>query len=177
MGSTGSLTLDHPANFTGTISGFTGDGTLSGSDQIDVGTLQPVVHRLGDGEEFVAAVHHLPVGVDADAAQQGDVGGEELGDAAAVRGGVDVQHPRTLEWFRQFADLVDDLRADHPRVVVEVLLEQGDAVEHGHSGVPGTGISVRVNQTLDSESTPEGATFTGVVTLPQSCRRPAILSS
>ena len=28
----------------------------------------------------------------------------------------------------------------------------------------GTGISVRVNQTLDSESTPEGATFTGVVT-------------
>ena len=35
-GSTGSLTLDHPASFTGTISGFTGDGTLSGSDQIDL---------------------------------------------------------------------------------------------------------------------------------------------
>jgi hypothetical protein len=30
----------------------------------------------------------------------------------------------------------------------------------------GTGISVRVNQTLSSESTPEGATFSGVVTSP-----------
>jgi fibronectin-binding autotransporter adhesin len=36
QGSTGSLTLDHPANFTGVISGFTGDGTLSGSDHIDL---------------------------------------------------------------------------------------------------------------------------------------------
>ena len=36
QGSTGSLTLDHPANFTGVVSGFTGDGTLSGSDHIDL---------------------------------------------------------------------------------------------------------------------------------------------
>ena len=36
QGSTGSLTLDHPANFSGVISGFTGNGTLSGSDQIDL---------------------------------------------------------------------------------------------------------------------------------------------
>jgi hypothetical protein len=36
QGSTGSLTLDHPTNFTGVISGFAGDGTLSGSDQIDL---------------------------------------------------------------------------------------------------------------------------------------------
>ncbi|WP_210253766.1 cadherin-like domain-containing protein [Bradyrhizobium sp. S69] len=36
QGSTGSLTLDHPANFTGVVSGFTGNGTLSGSDHIDL---------------------------------------------------------------------------------------------------------------------------------------------
>jgi hypothetical protein len=36
QGSTGSLTLDSPSSFTGHISGFTGDGTLAGSDQIDL---------------------------------------------------------------------------------------------------------------------------------------------
>ena len=33
---TGKLILDQPSNFTGQIFGFTGDGTLSGSDQIDL---------------------------------------------------------------------------------------------------------------------------------------------
>jgi hypothetical protein len=36
QGSTGSLTLDAPSSFTGLISGFTGNGTLAGSDQIDL---------------------------------------------------------------------------------------------------------------------------------------------
>jgi fibronectin-binding autotransporter adhesin len=36
QGSTGSLILDAPTSFTGVISGFTGNGTLSGSDQIDL---------------------------------------------------------------------------------------------------------------------------------------------
>jgi fibronectin-binding autotransporter adhesin len=35
-GSTGKLTIDTPSSFNGVISGFTGDGTLSGSDQIDL---------------------------------------------------------------------------------------------------------------------------------------------
>jgi hypothetical protein len=35
-GSTGKLTIDTPSSFTGVISGFTGDGTLAGSDQIDL---------------------------------------------------------------------------------------------------------------------------------------------
>jgi len=34
--STGMLKLDQPSTFSGTISGFTGNGTLSGSDQIDL---------------------------------------------------------------------------------------------------------------------------------------------
>jgi Concanavalin A-like lectin/glucanases superfamily/Cadherin-like len=36
QGPTGSLILDAPANFEGEITGFTGNGTLSGSDQIDL---------------------------------------------------------------------------------------------------------------------------------------------
>ena len=35
-GSTGHLTLDAPSTFDGLITGFTGDGTLAGSDQIDL---------------------------------------------------------------------------------------------------------------------------------------------
>jgi hypothetical protein len=34
--STGTLQLDHSSSFTGTIFGFTGDGTLAGSDHIDL---------------------------------------------------------------------------------------------------------------------------------------------
>jgi hypothetical protein len=36
ISSTGTLKLDAPASFNGQISGFTGDGTLAGSDQIDL---------------------------------------------------------------------------------------------------------------------------------------------
>ena len=54
-------------------------------------------------EELVAAVHHLPVGVDADAAEQRHVGREQLGDAAAVGGGVDVEDPRALQRLGQLA--------------------------------------------------------------------------
>ncbi len=36
QGATGSLILDHSTNFAGIISGFAGDGMLSGSDQIDL---------------------------------------------------------------------------------------------------------------------------------------------
>ena len=36
QGTTGKLIVDQPSSFTGQIQGFTGDGTLSGSDQIDL---------------------------------------------------------------------------------------------------------------------------------------------
>src|SRR5262249_49459131 len=35
-GNSGTLVLDHSASFTGQISGFAGDGTLSNSDSIDL---------------------------------------------------------------------------------------------------------------------------------------------
>jgi hypothetical protein len=39
IGSTGTLKLDAPSTFSGSITGFTGDGSLSGSDHIDLTTL------------------------------------------------------------------------------------------------------------------------------------------
>ena len=67
------------------------------------------------------------------------MGGQQLGDTTPVRGGVHVQHARTLQGLGQLADAVDGVAADHRCVVVDVLLEQGDAVEHGHSGCAGGG--------------------------------------
>ena len=117
---------------------------------LDVGALQAVVDGLRDGEELVAAVHHLPVGIDADAAEQGDVGGEQLGDAAAVRGGVEVEHPRPRRGCGELADPFDDIAPDDARVVVEVLFEQRDAVEHGALRWCTSGAGISVNLSTDA---------------------------
>ena len=53
QGSTGSLTLDTPSSFHGTIAGFTGDGTLQGSDQIDLKGID--YHSSSFAESFNAA--------------------------------------------------------------------------------------------------------------------------
>ncbi len=79
-------------------------------------------------------MHHLPVGVDAGAAEQGDVGRQQLGDAAAVRGGVEVEHPRLTQGPGELPDPFDDIAPDDARVVVEVLFQQRDTVEHEVSG-------------------------------------------
>ena len=59
QGSTGSLTLDHPSSFAGVISGFTGDGTLAGSDQIDLKGID--YHSSAFTESFDAADDTLNV--------------------------------------------------------------------------------------------------------------------
>jgi len=88
------------------------------------------VHRLRDAEELVAAVDDLLLRLDAEIAEQRDVGGEELGDTAPVRGGVDMQDPGTGEGRRGGPDALDRLVAGDLPVVVEVLFEKGDAFEH-----------------------------------------------
>ena len=96
---------------------------------LDVGALQGVVDRLGDGEELVAAVDHVPFGVDPDVAEQRDVRGEQLGDAAAVRRGVEVEHPGTAQGLGQGTDPFEGSGLDDVGVVVEVLVEQRYAFE------------------------------------------------
>ena len=59
LGSTGFLTLDYPSSFAGLISGFTGDGTLTGSDQIDLKGID--YHSSSFTESFNAATDTLSV--------------------------------------------------------------------------------------------------------------------
>jgi len=105
--------------------------TLHRGRPLDVGALQRVVHVLGDREELVAAVHHLPLGVDVETAQERNVRRQQLGDATAVRGGVDVEDARTTKRFGELAYALDGGATDHVRVVGKVLLEEGDALQHG----------------------------------------------
>jgi len=66
QGTTGSLVLDHPSSFTGLISGFTGDGTLAGSDQIDLKGVD--YHASTFTESFNAATDTLSVSDGTDSA-------------------------------------------------------------------------------------------------------------
>ncbi len=66
QGSTGSLTLDNPSSFHGTIAGFTGDGTLAGSDQIDLKGIDYQSSSFADS--FNAATDTLSVSEGADSA-------------------------------------------------------------------------------------------------------------
>jgi hypothetical protein len=59
QGSTGSLTLDTPSSFHGTIAGFTGDGTLAGSDHIDLRGID--YHSSAFAESFNATTDTLSV--------------------------------------------------------------------------------------------------------------------
>jgi len=59
QGSTGSLTLDTPSSFQATVTGFTGDGTLTGSDQIDLKGID--YHSSAFAESFNASTDALSV--------------------------------------------------------------------------------------------------------------------
>ena len=96
---------------------------------LDVGALQRVVHVLGDAEELVAAVDHLPLGLDAEVAQQRNVRREQLGDTAAVRGRVHVQHACAAQRRGQLPDPLERAGLDGVLVVVEVLVEQRHTFE------------------------------------------------
>jgi hypothetical protein len=66
QGSTGSLTLDTPSSFHGTIAGFSGDGTLQGSDHIDLTGID--YHSSAFAESFNASTDTLSVTDGADSA-------------------------------------------------------------------------------------------------------------
>ncbi len=103
---------------------------------LDLGALQRVVHGLGDAEELVAAVDHLPLGLEADIAGERDVGREQFGDAAAVRGGVHVEDAGAWQRLGELADAFDRPGLDDALVVVEVLVEQRNTFEHGRFVLP-----------------------------------------
>ena len=102
---------------------------------LDVGALQRVVDGLGHREELVAAVDHVPFRIYSHVAQQCNMRGEQLGDAAAVRGRVEVQHPGAPQRLGQGPDPLEGSGFDDVGVVVEMLVEQRHAFEQ--LGLPG----------------------------------------
>ncbi|TME72600.1 MAG: hypothetical protein E6I49_03880 [Chloroflexi bacterium] len=93
--------------------------------KIELHSLQRVMDLLGDVVEGGRCVEHRPVRIDADIAQEGHEVLQNLGDAAAIRGRVDVQHGPALRRLREGAQLLVSLVADDLCVVREPL-RRGD---------------------------------------------------
>ena len=87
------------------------------------------MEQLGDVVELLAPEHHLPLGVDAHVVHERDERVEDLRDAAAERGGGEVEHLQPLELLGELADLLDERLAGEVRVVGEALVPDGDRLE------------------------------------------------
>ena len=98
--------------------------------------LERVVHLLGDVEELVAAEHDLPVGLQAGVVHQGDEAVEDLRDAPAEAGGVDVQHPLALEGPGQRPDVGHQVAGHDAVVVGQRLVADVDAADHAGTPMP-----------------------------------------
>ena len=77
------------------------------------------MEHLRDVEELLAPDHDLPVALQPDVAHQRHERVEDLGDAAAHRGRVDVQDPLALERLGQLVDLFDQCLAGEVPVVAK----------------------------------------------------------
>jgi hypothetical protein len=92
--------------------------------------LQRVVQGLRRAEELGAAAQHLPVGVQAEVAQQGDRGAQQLGDAAAIGGRVDVQDARAAQRPRLLAQRLEDRPRDDLLIGLQRPPADRDGLEH-----------------------------------------------
>jgi hypothetical protein len=86
--------------------------------ELDIGSLQGVVHLLGDAEEFRSALNHPPAGLDANGIHQQRQRRQNFRDAAAVIGRVYVDDVHVAEAPRLLDDALDSLRSDQRLVVL-----------------------------------------------------------
>ena len=93
--------------------------------------LQPVVHRLRDGEEGFVPFEQPPLDLHPEVAHQRDLGIQELRDAAAECRARNVEDARALETLRSFAELGDHLRADDGGIVAQGFGRRRYEVQHG----------------------------------------------
>ena len=80
------------------------------------------MEQLGRVVELLFAEDHVPVRIDADVAHQRHDRVEDLRDAAAERGGADVENAMAFHRLRQLANPFDCLLAGDVGVVGEGLL-------------------------------------------------------
>ncbi len=108
--------------------------------ELDLHPLEAVVELLGEVEERVVPRQDVPLGVQAEAALQGHEGMEDLGDAAAVRGGVQVEDARVLKRRGSLLDLRDHVIPDERSILVDRLRAQLHPVSHHPSEVRGSAV-------------------------------------
>jgi hypothetical protein len=80
--------------------------------KIDGRSLQQVVNLLGAREEILRTLNHAPTGFDAHAVHQQRQRREDLGDAAAVERGANVNHIKADELRRLGSDTLGRFAAD-----------------------------------------------------------------
>jgi hypothetical protein len=78
--------------------------------------LEPVVHRLRDPEEGLVADDHLPLDVQPEVAEERHARAQQLGDAAAVRRGVQLQDPCTAQALGLAVERLQDVDRDDVEV-------------------------------------------------------------
>ena len=84
----------------------------------------------------LVAVDDLPVGVEAEVVHEAHVADEELGDAPAERGGVEVQDASAGEGARRCAKLLDGGLADDLQVILKRPRWDGYGWKHALPLVP-----------------------------------------
>ncbi|MCA1726609.1 MAG: hypothetical protein LC722_02835 [Actinobacteria bacterium] len=105
-------------------------GVLHVAGPWHLGALEPVVDGLGHREEFVVALDELPLGLDADVAEQADVGEQQLGHAAAEGGAVEMDQAEALERAGDLHEPLDRLVAGGLPVGVQVFGRHGNVRKH-----------------------------------------------
>ncbi len=107
------------------------ENVAAGLIQARLGALQGVVEPLGGLEEGLVPVNDLPVRHQPQVAQQRHHRAQQLGDAAAVGRGVDVQHPGAAQRAGPALQLVQGGVGGEPPVVIERLLADVHVFQHG----------------------------------------------
>ena len=83
--------------------------------------LKTIVETLGDLEEILVSLDHLPAHVQTQGLFEGNQLVQDFGHAPALPGGVDVDHLESLEGRRQMAELADYAFAHHLGVLVQQI--------------------------------------------------------
>ena len=96
--------------------------------EVDRVALQAVVEALGDVVELRRRREDLPVRLEADVVHERDQRVEDLGDAAAEGGGVDVQDLAALELLAELVDLGHQVLGDDAAVVGQRFVADVDFV-------------------------------------------------
>src|SRR5919198_3285730 len=92
--------------------------------QIDFSSLKGIVHFLRDGEKIGCALNYPPFGAQSEAVHEQCEGGNHLGHAAAVVGGIEIRDAQSFK----FGGLVANSLYDFPSNKRLIIFDLSDAI-------------------------------------------------